>query len=195
MKGFQELLAHVSTQLDIGVMTRESSSVVVAEYILRQLACTRVSVWVLEGEAGERTMKRIAGFDGVRGAAITEPAVLREAQFAAYFDALTSKGVYACPDVAKDPNMAALLASYLAPNGIGSSLDVTIGVNGNTWGVFCCAQEGSREWTPQEMRLLKRFADAISVRRARRRRREADAAALMQRLLEAERLPTDTPAA
>ena len=46
-----------------------------------------------------------------------------------------------------------------------------------------------------EVRLLRRFTDAISVRRARRRRREAEAATLMQRLMNGEGLTAqiDTP--
>ena len=86
--------------------------------------------------------------------------------------------------------------SYLLPHDIRASLDATIGANGTTWAVYCCAQQGSpRQWTQQEVRLLRRFTDAISVRRARRRRREAEAATLMQRLISGEGLTaqTDTP--
>ncbi len=196
MKGFSELLAHLSAQLDSGTMTLPSASVSMAEYVLGQLACSRVSVWVLDGAAGRREMRRIAGFDGVTRMPITEPALLSEDEFAAYFDALMKKGVYVCPDALADPHMAAMRASYLMPNQIGASLDATIGVNGGVWGVFCCSQHGAaRHWTPQEVRLLRRFADAISVRRARRRQREAEAATLMQRLLSGEGLPVqiDTP--
>ena len=59
----------------------------------------------------------------------------------------------------------------------------------------CCTQLGqTRHWTPNEVRLLKRFADAISVRRARRRRREAEAQSLMQRLLHPHLQATGTTA-
>jgi GAF domain-containing protein len=187
MQGFPELLADLSARLDAEAVTLQVASTAMAEYVQGQLACSRVSVWGLEGEVGQRVMRRIAGFDGVSHTAITEAAELHEQEFAAYFDALTEKGVYVCPDAMTDPHLAAMRDTYLVPNGIGASLDATIGVNGSTWGVYCCAQQGAtRQWTPQEVRLLRRFADAISVRRARRRQREAQAVTLMQRLLLAE---------
>lgn len=196
MKGFQELLAHMGAQLDAGTMTLQGAALGMSEYVQGQMACSRVSVWVLEGEPGHRVMRRLAGYDGVTRSPITEPVLLREEEFAAYFEALTQKGVYVCPDTLADPHLAAMRESYLRPHDIRASLDATIGANGTTWAVYCCAQQGSpRDWTPQEVRLLRRFTDAISVRRARRRRREAETATLMQRLMNGEGLtaPTDAP--
>lgn len=196
MKGFQELLSHMSAQLDAGTLTLQGAALGMSEYVQGQMACSRVSVWLLEGEAGHRVMRRLAGYDGVTRTPITEPVLLREEEFAAYFEALTQKGVYRCPDTLADPHLAAMRESYLLPHDIRASLDATIGANGTTWAVYCCAQQGSlRDWTPQEVRLLRRFTDAISVRRARRRRREAEAAMLMQRLVNGEGLTAqiDTP--
>ena len=192
MKGFTDLLAHVGTQLDAGTMTLQGASLRMAEFIQGQMACSRMSVWLLEGEPGHQVMRRIAAFDS--GTAITEPALLQGEEFAAYFEALTSKGVYACPDTLADPRLAAMRESYLVPNDIRASLDVTIGANGTTWAVYCCAQRGAtREWTPQEVRLLRRFADTTSVRRARRRQREAEASTLTERLLSGHALPVEIP--
>ncbi len=196
MKAFMELLAHHGAQLDAGTMTLQGAALGMTEFVQGQMACSRVSVWLLDGEPGRREMRRLAGYDGVARSPLTEPWVLHEEEFAAYFDALTKRGVYACPDTLADPHLAAMRESYLLPHDIRASLDATIGANGVTWGVYCCAQQGgTREWTPQEVRLLRRFADAISVRRARRRRREAEATSLMQRLLEGEglSLPDSTP--
>ena len=196
MKGFQELLSHMSAQLDAGTLTLQGAALGMSEYIAGQMACSRVSVWLLEGEPGHRVMRRLAGHDAVSGTPITEPVLLREEEFAAYFEALTKKGVYVCPDTLADPHLAAMREAYLQPQDVRASLDATIGANGVTWAVYCCAQQGSpRHWTPQEVRLLRRFTDAISVRRARRRRREAEAATLMQRLMTGEGLTAqiDTP--
>ena len=196
MKGFQELLSHMGAQLDAGTLTLQGAALGMSEYIAGQMACSRVSVWLLEGEPGHRVMRRLAGYDAVHRTPITETALLREEEFAAYFEALTKKGVYLCPDTLADPHLAAMREAYLLPHDIRASLDATIGANGTTWAVYCCAQQGSpRQWTPQEVRLLRRFTDAISVRRARRRRREAEAATLMQRLMNGEGLTAqiDTP--
>ncbi|HET7794872.1 MAG TPA: GAF domain-containing protein [Rhizobacter sp.] len=192
MKAFNDLLADVGAQLDADTLTLQGAALRMAEFIQQAIACSRMSVWMLEGEGEARAMSRLVGYDGDTRSAITEPAWLRGAEFADYFSALTSKGLYVCNDAWADPNMAGMRESYLVPNDIRASLDVTIGVNGTTWAVYCCAQRGAtRQWTPQEMRLLRRFADAVSVRRARRRRREAEAASLMQRLLEEQVLPVD----
>jgi len=192
MKGFLELLAHIGAQLDAGTLTLQGAALSMSEYIQGQMACSRVSVWMLEGEPGHRVMRRLAGYDGVTRSPITEPVLLREEEFAAYFEALTKKGVYVCPDTLADAHLGAMRESYLLPHGIRASLDATIGANGVTWAVYCCAQQGSpRDWTPQEVRLLRRFTDAISLRRARRRRREAEATTLMQRLMNGEGLTAD----
>lgn len=192
MKAFMELLAHLGVQLDAGTITLQGAALSMSEFVQGQMACSRVSVWLLEGQAGRRQMRRLAGYDGVTRTPITEPVVMHEAEFAAYFDALTKKGLYVCPDTLADPHLAAMRESYLLPRDIRASLDATIGANGATWAVFCCAQQGgTREWTPQELRLLRRFTDAISVRRARRRRREAEALTLMQRLMTGEGLTAD----
>lgn len=196
MKGFSDLLTHLGAALDAGTLTLQGAALSMSEYLQGQMACSRVSVWQFEGEPGQRVMRRLAGYDGVSRTPLTEPAVLREEEFAAYFEALTKKGVYVCPDTLADPHLAAMRESYLVPHDIRASLDATIGANGSTWAVYCCAQRGHpRDWTPQEVRQLRRFTDAISVRRARRRRREAEAATLMQRLMNGEGLTahTDTP--
>jgi GAF domain-containing protein len=192
MKGFMELLGHIGAQLDAGAMTLPVAALRMAEYIQGQMACSRVSVWQLEGEPGHRVMRRLAGYDGVTRTPLSEPVLLHEEEFAAYFELLTKKGVYLSPDTLADPHLAAMRESYLLPHDIRASLDATIGANGTTWAVYCCAQQGNtREWTPQEVRLLRRFTDAISVRRARRRRREAETATLMQRLMNGEGLTAD----
>jgi len=192
MKGFSELLVHLGLQLDAGTLTLQGAALSMSEYVQGQMACSRVSVWMLDGEPGHRVMRRLAGYDGVTCTPITEPVLMHEEEFAAYFEALTKKGVYVCPDTLVDPNLAAMRESYLLPHDIRASLDATIGANGKTWAVYCCSQQGSpRDWTPQEVRLLRRFTDAISVRRARRRRREAETATLMQRLMNGEGLTAD----
>jgi GAF domain-containing protein len=140
-------------------------------------------------------MRRLAGFDGASRIPITEPLVIGGPNLDDYFDTLIGQGIYASHDAWADPRLLAMVASYLVPNDIRSSLYAAIGVNGSTWGVLCCTQLGqTRQWTPNEVRLLKRFADAISVRRARRRRREAEAQSLMQRLLHPHLQATGTTA-
>ena len=194
MKAFSELLGHLSALLDNETITPQAAALRMAQYIQGRIACSRVSVWAVEGDAGERCMRRIAGFDADTQAALTEPAALGVDQFAGCLSALTTQGVYICPDALADPHMAAMKDSYLLPNDIRASLDAAVSVNGDIWGMVCCAQKGApRDWSPHEVRLVKRFADEISLRRARRRRREADATSVMRSLMRTHLLPTDTP--
>ncbi len=150
-----------------------------------QLGCSRLSVWALEGEAGQRVMRRIGGFDAATDTPNTGPAVLRDAEFCAYFDALSRKGIYACNDTLADERLAAMRDSYLVPHDIRASLDVAMGVNGNATGVLCCALQGAtRHWSQQEVALLKRYADEFSLRRARRRAHEGKTLTLMKELMQ-----------
>jgi len=185
MKEFKDLLGHIGALLDRGAISLSESSTIVGRFIQGQMECSRVTIWVLEGPPGQRTMRRTGGFDGVTNMPINGPAVLVEAEFGPYFDALTANSVYACDDTLADERLAAMRDSYLVPHDIRASLDAAIGINGTTLGVLCCAQQGAtRQWRQQEIRLLKRYADEVSLRRARRRAREGKTLTLMQELMQ-----------
>jgi len=185
MKEFKDLLGHIGALLDCSAVSLPEASTILGRFIQGQMDCSRLTIWVLEGHPGERTMRRIGGFDGVTNTPISGPAVLVEAEFGPYFDALTANSVYASDDTLADEHLAAMRDSYLVPHNIRASLDAAIGVNGSTLGVLCCAQQGAtRQWRQQEIRLLKRYADEVSLRRARRRAREGKTLTLMQELMQ-----------
>jgi GAF domain-containing protein len=185
MKEFQELLGHIGALLDRQAVSLPEASTILARFIQAEMECSRLTVWALEGTVGQRVMRRIGGFDAVADQPITGPAVLNDAEFGAYFDALTENGVYASEDTFADPQLAAMKDSYLVPHDIRASLDAAIGINGSTLGVLCCAQQGStRRWSQQEITQLKRYADIVSLRRARRRALEGKTLTLMQELMQ-----------
>ncbi|MBX3622652.1 MAG: GAF domain-containing protein [Rhizobacter sp.] len=194
MKEFLALLDQLTLQLDAQTTTLNETSVAVSRFIQAQMACSRACVWQLQGDAHEPVLGRLAGFDGEAGAAMTQPLFFRDSGFATYFDRITQHGVYASDDALADEHLAPLRDDYLLPNDIRSALYATIGANGSVWALLCCSQTGTlRRWTPQDVRRIKAYADAISVRRARRRRREAEAASLAERLVQAQSLPTTEP--
>ena len=169
MESFVHLLGSLGDALDNGDIDRKDAAVATAQYIAKRMACSRVSVWVLGGEPGGRVMKRLAAYCAEIGEPIPEETVLTDAEFGRYFDALTSVGVYASDDVRSDELLKPMWDNHLAPSGICASLSATIGVNANTWGVLACSQCGvPRHWLPQEIMLIKRMANEISLRRARR---------------------------
>lgn len=185
MKEFQELLGHIGALLDRQAMSLPEATAVLARFIQTEMECSRMTVWALEGTVGQRVMRRIGGFDGVTDQPITGSAVLNDAEFGPYFDALTKGGVYVCDDALADERLAAMRDSYLVPHDIRASLDAAIGVNGSTLGILCCSQQGAtRRWSQQEVALLKRYADIISLRRARRRAMEGKTLTLMQELMQ-----------
>ena len=185
MKEFKDILGHVGALMDCGSVSLPEASSILARFIQAELGCSRLTVWALEGEVGERVMRRIGGYDAVADMPIHGPVLLNDAEFGPYFDSLTRRGVYVCEDTLSDPRLAAMRDSYLVPNDIRASLDAVIGVNGNASGVLCCAQQGStRHWSQKEVALLKRCADEISLRRARRRAREGKTLTLMQELMQ-----------
>jgi len=192
MKGFAELLGQLTALLDSESITLQGASQRMAEYIQGQMGCSRVSVWLLEGGLGEPVMRRLAGFDGVTRSFLKEVVTYCDAEFSDYFDKLTSNGVYVCPDTLLDERLGVLRDSYLKPNNIRAAMYATVGTNGTISALLCCSQQGTpRHWTPYEVRALKTYADAISLRRARRKRREADAASLAHRMLHPPGMPGD----
>jgi len=183
MQEFRNLLRHVAALLDAGTLTFQESTAIVGRHIQGQMACSRLTFWTLEGEAGQRVMTRVGGFDGVTNTPILEPASLTDAEFSDYFDALTRDGLCICDDTMADDRLLAMRESYLMPRDIRASLDAAISVNGRALGVLCCAQQGAtRHWLPHEVALLRRFASDISLQRARRRARERQSITPVQEL-------------
>lgn len=173
MVKFKAFLAHVSADVDCGKLDRLGSIQAVARYIQQRLNCSRVSFWLLEGESGSRVMRRFAAHDASSAESLgglnDESVVLTDAEFAEYFDALTIQGTYVSHDVMVDPRLAAMRETYLRPHDVRASLDAAISVNGDTWAILCCAQRGEqRTWLSTEVALIKRMANEISLRRARR---------------------------
>lgn len=195
MKEFLALLDQLTQQLDTKAITLVQAAVRMARFLQGDMGCTRVCVWQRQGSAEAPVLTRVASFDGETGTEQTEPIVFGDPGFATYFDRITHQGVFVSEDMLADERVAGMRETYLVPRNVRAALYATIGVNGSTAAMLCCSQTGApRRWTPQEVRRLKAYADAISLRRARRERREAEAASLAERLRRAQALPTTSNA-
>lgn len=191
MKEFLALLDQLTQQLDTQAITLVQAAARMARFLQGDMACTRVCVWQREGSAEAPVLTRVASFDGSTGTEQTEPLVFGDPGFAAYFDRITHQGVFVSEDMLADERVAGMRETYLVPHNVRAALYATIGVNGANTAMLCCSQtDAPRRWTPQEVRRLKAYADAISLRRARRWRREAEAASLAERLRRAQALPS-----
>jgi GAF domain-containing protein len=162
-------------EVDAGRLTEVEAAVKVSEYIQKTLKCATVSFWGVYGTVGERVMRRVAGYDGVRGAAVTTPIEAPEAG-GTYFGTLARPGCFVSADTFADPNLAGAVDTMLAPLEIRSLLSTAWGSNGEVWGVIACTDRVVRRWLPAEVTALRKCASEISMRRARRRARRDDPA-------------------
>jgi GAF domain-containing protein len=193
MKRFRHLLDQLTIGLDAQTITLEQASERMTQYLQGEMQCSQVSVWRFEDGPDGPLLRRDVGYDAATG--VMPPAAgMCHPNLAPYVGELTHRGTFASDDAQNDERLAPLRDSLLAPLGIRSVLYATIGANGATWALLCCAQLGEvRHWTAQEIRNLKGYADAISLRRVRRRRREAEAASMAQRLFQAQGAPREPP--
>jgi GAF domain-containing protein len=186
MKRFQDLLDELTLGLDTNAITLDEAGQRATQYIQAEMRCSQVSTWLLEDTPEGPLLRRNAGYDGRTGPMPTVGSMCHP-NLAPYVEEITHRGMFMSEDAQNDERMVGLREAFLKPLDIRAVLYATIGANGNTWAVLCCAECGvTRQWTPQEVRTIKAYADAISLRRVRRRRREAEAASLAQRLLQAQ---------
>jgi GAF domain-containing protein len=81
-----------------------------------------------------------------------------------YFRALVRDGAVMAADARHDPATAGFGAGYLVPMDVYSLLDVNFSVNGLMFGTFSCEQVGEiQQWTPRQLRLLRRIAARASL--------------------------------
>lgn len=193
MKRFQDLLDELTLALDGNTITLDEAGQRATEYIQSDMRCTQVSTWLLEQTPAGPLLRRNAGYDGRTGP-MPSAVGMCHPNLAPYVEEMTQRGMFVSEDALADERMAGLREGFLKPLDVRAVMYATIGANGNVSAVLCCAECGqTRQWTPQEVRTLKAYADAISLRRARRRRREAEAASLAQRLLQAQIGPRKNP--
>lgn len=190
MKKFQALLDQLTLGLDTQLYNLDQSSELVCRHVQDELGCSQVSVWLLEQRPDGPFLRHQIGYDGPSGRVLQGSEPVCHLDIFPYVEELTQQGVFASDDALADARLGGLRDNFLAPLDLQSVLYATIGANGNTTAILACAQRGGkRRWSAVEVRTLKAYADAISLRRARRHRREAEAKSLAQRLLQAQTMP------
>lgn len=191
MKRFQALLDQLTLGLDTQAYNLDQAAEMVCRHLQAELGCSQVSVWLLEQRPEGPFLRHQVGYDGPGARVLQGSAAVCQSDILPYVEALTQQGVFASDDALADERLGGLRESFLAPLDLRSVLYATIGANGTTTAILACAERGGkRRWTAAEIRTLKACADAISLRRARRHRREAEARSLAQRLLQVQEVPT-----
>ncbi|MET0335250.1 MAG: GAF domain-containing protein [Rhizobacter sp.] len=186
MKKFLALLDQLTLGLDNQTYTLDDTSELLCRYVQGELGCSQVSVWLLEERPGGPFLRHQVGFDGQTGKLVCASTGVCHPNLVPYVDEITQNGVFTSDDALADERLSPLRESFLAPLDIRAVLYATIGANGSMTALLSCADRAPRRWSAIEVRALKAYADAISLRRARRHRRAAEAKSLADRLLQVE---------
>ena len=141
----------------------------VAEHIRNALQCMHVTFWSVSGEMGQRTMRSVAAYDGMRKLSVRGGAAFPESG-GGFFGALTRSGCYVCPDTFADPTLEGVKQTMLVPFNIRALLAASYGGHGEVWGIVTCTHDAARQWKAAEVSALRKCAAEISGLRARQRK-------------------------
>ena len=169
MKDFDTLLARINAGLERGLIDQRTAAHYVGAHLCRRLYCSRVALWTIRDAPGRAAVTRIGGFDALADRPLAEVVALAIDAPSAWLGELLGSGGFASNDAATDRRLLAQRDGYLAPHRIGALLQSAIGTDARVCGFVSCEQVATaRAWTAADDRLLRRVADAISKRRARR---------------------------
>jgi hypothetical protein len=128
-----------------------------------EIACSRAGVRLLVDTPEGQVLRCLAMYDAARDGPMQAPD-MRGSDPSAYIELLSQDGYVTAADARTDPATAGFLDAYLAPMNVYSLLDVGFSVNGVLFGTFSCEMVGEiANWTPRQLRLLRRIASRASL--------------------------------
>ena len=148
----------------------KSAIKVVTETAADIMKVGRSSIWLFSKNGATLTCEDL--FEGAEGTH-SGGAILKTADFPAFFRALRQAPILAVPDAQTDPRTRELKDPYLVPFGITSKLDASIRLGGREVGIICQESIGeNRDWSLEEQNGTAALADLIALAiQARDRRR------------------------
>ncbi|WP_376788798.1 GAF domain-containing protein [Thermoflexus sp.] len=171
----QEALIRLATDPRVQAGDLEEALSRIAWVAAETLQVSRVNIWRLNERSG--WLECLAHVEWPSGT-FHKGAVLRAADYPAYFEALRQGRAVDATDARQDPRTRELRESYLEPLGIFSMLDAPIRREGQVVGVICHEQVGEiRHWTPEEIAFAAELADLIASVWTNAERRAAEARA------------------
>jgi hypothetical protein len=162
------LMRDLAHEVDAGRLTDLEAACKVAEYIHKALDCVHVTFWSVSGRIGQRVMRSVAAYDGVKGIATAGTAVFPESD-GGFLNSIARDGCYVCSDTFADPALSAVKETMLVPYNIRALLSASYGGRGDVWGIVTCTNAVQRQWRSSEVTLLRKCAAEISTLRAHRR--------------------------
>lgn len=167
MLAVNETLRQLGYELGSGQRTLSQHLDAVADLLQVSVGCSRVTVWLLQREDPGSALV-CSGFSSFSRSMQISRCALPDVAVRSYLDALLATGVLAVHQVASVPDLQVLNAVYCAPEGVLATLDAAFVVNGQAMGVVCCEQIGaSRRWDSDEVALLRRVAQVVTLDLAR----------------------------
>lgn len=145
-----------------GSASDETRSAVI-DVVLQRVACTRVSMWKLAGEAADPHLVCFAA-KAAGGAYDGSETRLAPREYREFFETLIDTGAYASSDARGDPVLQALRESYLVPAALGSVLVAAVLLNDRAYGMVCCedARPG-RDWPAGDVVALRVIVNKLAL--------------------------------
>jgi len=156
----QMALVHLATHKFVIEGRVNEALPLVTEVSSKILSVKRCSIWLFSSDRQELICSDL--FDSSSSEHI-QGAILRAADYPAYFNALYTGRAVDAEDAAEDPRTCEFRDEYLKRFGISSMLDATIRVAGKVVGVVCNEHVGKpRRWTASEIAFATDIADLIA---------------------------------
>jgi hypothetical protein len=154
----QELLGEMYAER----VTRAETLSAVIDIVLARLRCARVSMWKFDHVGHELTLLCF-GSKTADGVFDNSERRLRRHEFFAYFNSLVDASTYMSIDAMNDPVLQPMRENYLVANNVVSMLDAAFVLNNETYGMVCCEEHQSREWTPSDSVALRAIVNKMTL--------------------------------
>ncbi len=146
----------------------------ITEAATSTLKVARASIWMAADDW--TTFKCIDLYEHPSGRH-TEGAELNEADFPAYFKAISEDRIIDAHDAHQDPRTCEFSQTYLTPLGITSMLDTPIRLSGAITGILCLEHVGPlRHWSAEELSYAASLANLVTHAVEARKRKVAEQA-------------------
>ena len=168
MHDFHRFMRDMTHEADAGRLSKQDAATRVAKYMQGVLRCAHVTFWYVSGEPGQRTMRQVVAYDGLKGVAAHPDLAFPEAG-GRYFNTLLQTGCFISGDTFTDPRLEPVRETMLVRFNIHALLSAAFNTNGQTWGILTCTDNVPRKWTVAEISALRQCASELASQRLRRK--------------------------
>lgn len=141
----------------------------ITQILAEESGCTRASLWMYLDPLMCDSIVCLSLYDRTDDA-WSSGTVLREEEFAPYFEAMRKDNLIVASDARTHPTTSCFSEPYFEPLGIYSLLDVGINVSNEPFGLFCCENTTDiLDWTPAHTEYLRQVGTLLgfALRKAR----------------------------